>query len=304
MWVFQLKTEKDLAYVIGDELDHLLYEQGHYHDLVITLFEDKDNPFLWTLQGVTATNPDLAFIEQTIAPLKSALEDTQKTTYDCVLTKEKLPEKDWVAENRKQFPPLDIAGFYIYGSHIDTPQPRNNIPLQIDASTAFGTGSHATTHGCLQALQDLKARGVQPCNALDVGTGTGILAMGIVKLFDHPCLATDLDDDAVAKATYNAALNGLADRITVIKADGVSEGHIQSQKPYDLIVANILAGPLMDMASDMQSVLKSGGHLVLSGILSHQVEGIKNAYLGSDLEVYQDTLIDEWATLIFQKPVL
>ena len=300
MWVFHLKTEKDLAYVLGEDLDQLLYDHGGYDDLVITLFEDPKNPFSWILQGVTASEPDLTVIQSQIDPLKSTLEAERGIHYDCTLTKEKLPEKDWVAENRKQFPALEIAGFYIYGSHISDPQPQDYIPLQIDASTAFGTGNHATTHGCLSALQILKGEGYKPQNPLDIGTGTGILAMGIAKIFDISVLATDIDQDAVDKATYNASLNDLADHMSVIKADGVDDANIQSKAPYDLVVANILAGPLMDMAPDIKSVIHSGGYLILSGILDHQVDSIKKAYDDGTLVLSKETYIDEWVTLIFK----
>ena len=309
MWSFHLNAPKNIAYTVAEKIDEYLYLHEGFDDLVVTIFEEPKDQFSWIVQGVLSQEPDLGQLKDTVRKLISDQDlehNDQGEEIEPILqnlTIEKLPEKDWLAENQRQFPPLEIAGFYIYGSHIESPQPQNNIPLQIDASTAFGTGNHGTTHGCLQALQDLKKTGFTPQNPLDIGTGTGILAMGIVSLYDGDCHATDIDDDAVEKAKYNAKLNQLDTKITVLKSDGVAHDTLQKQAPFDLIVANILAGPLTEMAESIKSILDEKGHLVLSGILDHQVDGIKKAYLSDDVHLTQETYLGEWATLIFQKSV-
>lgn len=302
MWLFHIHTDKDLAYSLCEHLDQRLVELDcdHYHDLIVTLFEAPEDQTRWCLQGVTAHDPNLDMITKEIERLKASFlpEDGRDSTYE--LTKEALPDRDWVAENQKQFSPLDIAEFYVYGSHIENPQPKGKIPLKIDASTAFGTGSHGTTHGCLEAFQYLKDHGVHPQNSLDIGTGTGILAMGLAKLFSTTVLATDIDDEAVEKAIYNVGLNNLVDNMTVIQADGVDHQDIQSRAPFDMIVANILADPLKDMAAGIRTLMTGGGYLVLSGILDYQADGVKDAYEQTGLSLYRETYISEWATLIFK----
>ena len=206
-----------------------------------------------------------------------------------------------MAENRAAFKPLEIAGFYIYGSHIEDPQWGDNIPLKIDASTAFGTGNHGTTHGCLAALQTLKRQGIRPRNPLDLGCGTGILALGIVKLFNVKTLATDIDPEATEKTLYNAKENGAADLITALTAENLESDDIAQKAPFDLIVANILAGPLIDIAPQVKLALATGASLILSGILDHQVPAIKKAYRDQTLELQEENLRGEWATLTFKK---
>ncbi len=301
MWVFRLQGSKDVAYAVGDHLDERLYESGFGHSLAITLFENPKDPLSWVVEGVTDAKPDMPYVETHIQNILKDNSLLGGDSHPYTLTSEKLPDTDWLAENRKQFPALEIAGFYIYGSHIEDPQPQDHIPLKIDASTAFGTGSHATTHGCLQALQDLKQDGFHPKTVLDVGTGTGILGMGAVRLFDCPVVATDIDQDAVEKAAYNVDLNTLQNHMAVVKADGVDDDHVAKAGPYDIVLANILAGPLMDMADTIKGSLASKGFMILSGILDHQAQDVIDTYVDGSLILKRKSTREEWATLVFQK---
>lgn len=294
VWRFDITTEKNLAYALCDELDTLLESQSGYDDLVMSIFEMDQDPSTCRLQGIVEQAPKETDLREAIAPIAAGL-----GVKDVGITIEKVPDVDWLAENWKAFPPLEIAGFYIYGSHITDPKIGSNIPLKIDASTAFGTGNHGTTEGCLQALQDLKAKGLQPQNPLDLGTGTGILAMGISRLFDVPVLATDVDPEAIEKTIFNAKENDLETQIRPLVAEGFQNTIFQEKKPFDLIVANILAGPLVEMAFDVKNCLSKGGHLILSGILLSQVPMILEAYEDTRLKLIHKREIGDWATLLF-----
>lgn len=285
IWQFKITAQKDDAYTLSEIL-------GAQAD-VMSLFENPENQFEWVVEGTCEQEPQRAILEELIA----TLEGTTPHVLDII----ELPDKDWLADNRKDFQPLEIAGFYIYGSHIEDPQWGDKIPLMIDASTAFGTGNHGTTHGCLAALQNLKSQGITPKNPLDLGCGTGILALGIAKLFSVPVTASDIDPEAIAKTIYNAKENNEAAHISAIVAEGFDSENLASKAPFDLIVANILAGPLIDLAPQVKLALVPGAYLVLSGILDHQANAVKEAYVNSTLHLVQENCLDEWATLVFQK---
>tara|TARA_R110002095_G_scaffold91456_3_gene79879 strand:+ start:1180 stop:2103 length:924 start_codon:yes stop_codon:yes gene_type:complete len=286
IWQLRIKADKDVAYAIGELLEDYIS--------VISLFEDIQDQSLWVVEGICEEEPSRKKIEDLI-------KDVDYGTIPPVLEFIELPPKDWLAENRKDFPPLEIAGFYIYGSHIENPSWGSQIPLKIEASTAFGTGNHGTTHGCLEALQYLKAQGVHPRNPLDLGCGTGILALALAKLFKVKVIASDIDPDATEKTLYNAVENNETDLITAYTAEGLESSAVAALAPFDLIVANILAGPLIDMAPQIKRALSKGGYLILSGLLDHQVPAIKEAYLGAHLTLVQKTLKEDWATLIFKE---
>ena len=189
---------------------------------------------------------------------------------------ETLPDIDWVAENQRSFRPFVVGPFWVHPSHADEVVPRDSIPLEIDAGLAFGTGTHATTRGCLEILAMLDAR--QTANAIDVGCGSGILAIAMAKLWKRRVLGSDSDAQAVAVARENARLNGVDDLCGFVHASGLVMPAPTSQAPYDLIVANILAGPLLDLADSFSAAVRPGGRLLLSGILVEQAAHIVAVY--------------------------
>lgn len=285
IWQFTVTGSKNDIYGLCDVMEE--------HADVVSVFENPENEFMWTLEGTVDHQPNETLLR--------ALIDGYPHETPVTFHMAPVPDKDWLAENRRSFVPLDIAGFYIYGSHEDNPQWGDRIPLKIDASTAFGTGNHGTTHGCLAALQTLKAGGFQPRNPLDLGCGTGILALGIVKLFEVPTLATDMDPDATEKTLYNAQENDAAHLIHAETAEGLDSPVITQKAPFDLIVANILAGPLIDMASDLKQSLMKGGYLILSGILDYQGPAIKEAYVDPIVQLVEEKQLGDWMTFIFRK---
>ena len=181
---------------------------------------------------------------------------------------ESLPARDWLAENQLSFPPLRVGRFFVYGSHHDGKVPAGAIGIAIDAATAFGTGEHPSTRGCLLALERL-ARRRQFHRPLDIGTGTGILSIAAAKLLHRKVLAGDIDPRAICVARHNAACNGVRGLVQSRNAPGYRDRLIRRSR-YDLILSNILARPLAVMAADLARRLAPDGRAVLSGLLRWQ----------------------------------
>lgn len=191
-------------------------------------------------------------------------------------TWEELPEKDWVAENQQSFRPFQVGRFWVHPSHIADNIPSGLIALRIDAGMAFGTGTHATTRGCLEMLSLLDP--AETKNSVDVGCGTGILAMAAAKLWNRPILGGDNDPQAVEVAIENAELNGVAELCRYYTSIGLRARELSTPAPYDLIIANILAGPLMELSESFAASVRAGGRVLLSGLLVEQAEMILSTY--------------------------
>src|SRR4051812_269737 len=155
-----------------------------------------------------------------------------------------LPPTDWLAQNRRDFPAQAIGRFFVYGSHHADGVPAGRHGLMVDAATAFGSGEHATTRGCLAALDRLAKRRRRPRRPLDLGCGSGILALGMAKAWRRPVRAADIDAESVRVARENAALNGVSQLVRIDRSDGYRAPLVHRGRPYDVIVSNILAQPL------------------------------------------------------------
>ncbi|MGH6760026.1 MAG: 50S ribosomal protein L11 methyltransferase [Phyllobacterium sp.] len=190
---------------------------------------------------------------------------------------EELPDIDWVTHSLEGLSPVRAGRFFVHGSHDRDKRRVNDLGIEIDAGLAFGTGHHGTTAGCLEMISEVIRR-EKPRNALDLGTGSAVLAIGIAKLSPIPVLATDIDPIATAVAQDNVVKNGVAARIHTATATGFHHPVMQKSAPYDLIVANILARPLMHLAPAMRNHLARGGSLILSGILDSQRDKVLAAY--------------------------
>ena len=211
------------------------------------------------------------------------------------------PEINWVAKSLEGLAPVVAGGFYVYGSHETGPVPHGLTAMKIDAAQAFGTGHHETTTGCLEAIDRVLKRR-KPRYMLDVGTGTGVLAIALAKRTRTTVIASDIDPISVTTTIDNANQNGVGKLIIALEATGVNHPTITQNSPYDLIVANILAGPLMALAPAIGRIAGKGATVILSGILEHQARGVINAYARQGMILNQKLQRKDWTTLILEMP--
>ncbi len=213
---------------------------------------------------------------------------------------EAVPENDWVAASQASFPPIHAGRFYVHGSHLPAAG-GDAIDLEIDAGAAFGTGEHESTHGCLLAL-DALADHHRVTRALDMGCGSGILAMAMAKTWGVAVVASDIDPAAVATAHANTEANRIDHLVRVMESDGYANHTVTAYAPYDLITANILAGPLVAMAADLAGCLSPGGVAVLAGLLSRQANDVIAAHVAGGLVFDHHLALGDWRTLILRRP--
>ena len=212
-----------------------------------------------------------------------------------------VPDKDWVAEVRRELAPVEAGDFFVYGSHDSDKVPANCKPLLIEAAMAFGTGHHGTTKGCLTALDNLFKSGFIGTNVVDIGCGTAVLAMGAALCWQGKVLASDIDEIATETSKANAHANGLGDRIKIITCAGFDHPDLNASAPYDLILANILKGPLVALAPDMSKNSILGGYIILSGLLNTQADAVIDAYSDESFELVDHIKITEWSILTLRK---
>lgn len=212
------------------------------------------------------------------------------------LTIAEMEPVDWVTVSQGQRGPVRAGRFLVHGSHDRDTITRNRFTIEIDADQAFGTAHHESTRGCLLMLDELAKRG-RPDLVLDLGTGTGILAIAAARAFDRPVVATDNDPVAVKIAKDNARKAGLAQQIHALVAEGLAHPKLRRLKP-DLIIANILAGPLHAMAPDMARTIEPGGYVLLSGLTADQAPGLIARYGAHGFTLEKRILLKGWATLL------
>ena len=213
-----------------------------------------------------------------------------------------LPEVDWVAHVRRELSPVEAGRFFVYGSHDADKIPEDSEGLLIEAAMAFGTGHHATTKGCLLALDRLIAQGFTPERIVDVGCGTAVLAMAAARVFPQIVLAGDIDPVAVETAQANVLANGLAGRVECLLAEGFGHPLLHDAGPYDLVFANILKQPLIELAPDMARHLAPGGRAILSGILTGQADEVVAAYAAAGIGLERRDDLGDWSVLVMRRP--
>lgn len=213
-----------------------------------------------------------------------------------------LPEVDWVAKVKRDLHPVEAGRFFIHGAHDADKVPPGKVALQIEATVAFGTGHHGTTLGCLRALDRLVAGGASFANVADIGCGTAVLAMAAAKVLPEArVLAGDIDAVAVEVAEANLPVNGLAGRITCVTAPGFDHPRIAAAAPFDLIFANILKGPLIELAPAMAAHAADRAVVILSGLLTVQAEAVTAAYAATGFAPQSREDIGEWTTLVLRR---
>jgi ribosomal protein L11 methyltransferase len=259
--------------------------------LGLGVFEIEDDSGLWEVGAYFTEAPD----EATLLLLAAAFAAKPFVVSE-------LPEVDWVAKVKRDLSPVTAGRFFLYGSHDADRVPTDVVPLLIEATVAFGTGHHGTTLGCLRALDRLVTAGEVAQNVADIGSGTGVLAMAAAKVWPGAVLASDIDSVAVDVARANTEMNDLAGRILCLEAPGFDHPDIAARAPFDLIFANILKGPLIELAPDMAAHAASGGRVILSGLLVVQAEDVTKAYLAQGFTLSDREDIGEWSTLVLQKP--
>jgi ribosomal protein L11 methyltransferase len=216
-------------------------------------------------------------------------------------TIEDVPDENWVAVSQAALPPVVAGRFLVHGGHDRDLIGRRLVAIEIDADEAFGTAHHATTQGCLAAIDRL-ARRQRFKRILDLGCGSGLLAIASARLWPTTSIvASDVDPIAVDVAQSNAALNGAGSRIRFVAAAGLDHPHLRDLQPYDLVIANILAGPLIHLAPQLARGIRHGGIAVLSGILGEQVREVVAVYAMAGFRLLQKDVNHNWATLLFTR---
>ncbi len=282
-----------------DALEGALEEALAPGPLSLARFEAKgsrpDAPKLWRLQAISADEPDIATLALVLA-VAAGKAGVELPDFHV----EPLEDEDWLAINRRQFPPVEAGRFFIHGSHFDGIAPEGKVVLQLDAGPAFGSGTHETTRGCLLAIDELLAARVST-RVLDVGCGSGILSLAVAAAARVPVIASDLDPIAADNTRANAAANNLSAQVAAYAGEGVSVPAIAAAAPFDLILANILAEPLIELAEDLSGLLAPGGRLVLSGLLTRQQDDVMAAYRAAGLTREKSIVLGDWSTLILTR---
>lgn len=251
------------------------------------LEEDEDHD-VWRIDAFPTTREEA-----------DALQGRLATHPGLVVAVEALADADWLAMSLSGLPPVRAGRFFVYGAHDRGRIPPNAVALRIEAGAAFGTGHHGTTVGCLQAWNDLiKARRFG--KVLDVGAGTGVLAIAAARTGARLARGTDIDAPSVRIARENAALNGA--RAEFVHASGLGHQSVRSAAPYELVFANILAPPLVALAQDIRGALRPGGVAILSGLLRTQERRVLAAYRSRGFRLLRRIHRDAWATLVLERP--
>ena len=237
-------------------------------------------------------------------PLKDLKDDIYSCSAELKIEKPQITSKlvediDWVSEVQKNFKPIETGKFYIHNSHSDIKQIDQKISIEINAGRAFGTGEHATTSNCLKALSELP---LNLDNCLDLGCGSGILAIAMKKLGAKNVIATDIDEQAVLVTKENCSLNKIRpEEILVSQSNGCKANLIEAHKPFDTITANILAKPLIEMTTDLLTILKKNGILITAGFINSQVAEMLLNFESAGFKLHQKLDDENWPVLVFTK---
>lgn len=242
---------------------------------------------------------DAFCVDETLAKEAAAL--IEREAPGAQVSIQKLEDKDWVAVSLAGLPAVHAGPFVVAGWHELAHLEGGRIPIWIEAGPAFGTGHHGTTKGCMQALALELAR-KRPRRVLDIGTGSGVLALGAVKRGVTYALGTDMDKESIRIAHENRKNNKAGRKLKLLHARGAGHHAIRSGAPYDLVLANILAKPLVSLAPEIAKLVAPGGRVILSGLLTHQEPQVKAAYAGRGFTLKHRRRLNGWSTLVYQRP--
>jgi ribosomal protein L11 methyltransferase len=284
------------SFAIGNEqtakrVVDLLTESFFEGQAAIAAFEGPGGR--WDVIVHFAETPDQTSIRELVG-----IAAGDKVAHD--ITFDTVEEKDWVKATLEQLVPVRAGRFIVHGAHDRSKVPANKIGIEIEAALAFGTGHHGTTRGCLLLLDEV-LKAYRPRRVLDVGTGTGVLAIAAAKALRIGVLASDIDPLAVRVAADNARLNGTGDLVQTIRASGFAAPEFAQRGPFDLVLANILANPLRQMATLMARHLAPSALVILSGLLPPQAQGVIAAYRARGLVLKRQIQVEGWSSLLLRK---
>lgn len=252
-----------------------------------SILEEDEDRGIWRIDAFPTTDEEADGVESRL-----------KAHDGLTVSVEKLADADWLAMSLSGLPPVEAGRFFVYGAHDQGRVPPNRVNLKIDAGAAFGTGHHGTTVGCLLAFDELLKR-ERFERVLDVGCGTGVLAIAAAKTGSRVAVGTDIDDPSVRIANENAALNQA--RARFVHASGLNDRKVRGEGPYDLVFANILAPPLVALAQDIKEALKLEGVAILSGLLRTQERRVTAAYLSRGFVLERRIHRDAWSALVLRR---
>jgi len=276
-------------HMIFDLAEQLGFED-HIDALAVSIFEDNAEQDLFHIQALYNS-------ESTANDVLQSLGLDAKT--ECSISQ--LPDEDWVTLSQQGLPPVEAGRFWIYGAHDADKKPQNiQWPIHIEAGQAFGTGHHGTTKGCLLIFDELLKSGESPDRVLDLGCGAGTLAIAAAKALHKAVAASDIDPEAVNVTQQNAVQNQVGHLVKAFAADGFDSPDLEG-RTFDLIFANILAGPLMLLAPSILKALQKNGHVILSGILDEQADKVSQAFQARDIAIKKGPSLTGWTSLLGQK---
>jgi ribosomal protein L11 methyltransferase len=287
--IARLSADRATVQQIADALSEALDPETS----AVSLYESVGG---WTVEAAFHDAAERALIAAIVAQAAGP-EAAARVAFSTVA------KRDWVAASLEGLAPVRAGRIVLHGAHDRARIRRNEIAIEIEAALAFGTGHHGTTRGCLLAFEMLRkqARGMPRWRVLDVGTGTGVLAIAAARVLHVPVRASDIDPEAVAVARNNARLNRVGPLFRAAPADGVDAGWIRNGGPYDLIFANILEAPLRRISAPLSAMVGFGGRLVLSGLLPAHAPAVTAAYRRQGLRLQSRLTLDGWVTLIMRR---
>lgn len=302
-WKIELKVTQNLIPAI----EEIIYGLDWDNCPTLSDFEIIEGDSVRLLEAFFIQKPDLDLLRTRLADIMPTLDLRESE-----ITLSAIEDKDWVSESQKLLQPVDTGLFFVYGSHDADKIPADRISLLVEAGQAFGTGQHETTHGCLLAIEELSKElsgDKAPRTALDLGCGSGLLALAMSRVWPITIVASDIDPIATDTTRLNAEANKIPvvdiksekTGIAALTSDGFEQNELGRAGPYDVIVANILAKPLQDMAPDIVANLSDGGTLLLSGLLNTQEEAVCAAYAGQGMELVRRYVRGEWHSLMLRR---